>query len=295
MAKRIFFLSLAVVVGVWLGVSIVMKKIDDSLLVQMTRQQQQMGRLQDKIAQKLGIVDTRQGLVLTEKTTDGDEVENQLKSLERRLNTLEKQWKDVKKGTEMLQQAMKQPSMPEEDYTKVHTIEIGNSFVQGPQEAPVTVVEFLDFQCPYSARFHPPLVEALKAFPNKVKYVVKNFPLPFHPQARPAAKAALAAGKQGKYWEMVDALLQNGQKLNEGTFKKIAEDLGLDSEKFIADYKNNDEEWEKLIKEDISLAREISVRGTPTFFINGRKTSAKDAETFKKAIEESLKEGKKTK
>ncbi len=88
-----------------------------------------------------------------------------------------------------------------------------------------SIVAFDDYQCPFCARFHAPILEVLKAYPDKVNFMIKNFPLDFHPQAIPAAKAVLAAGEQGKYFEMSDALLADNKDLSEERFKKEAEKL----------------------------------------------------------------------
>ena len=173
---------------------------------------------------------------------------------------------------------------------EVYDIEIAQSPVRGNQGASVTIVEFVDFQCPFCGRFHPPLEDVLKTYPNEVKYILKNFPLSFHPQARPAAKAALAAGEQGKYYEMADLLLENGNQLSEEKFKELAGKIGLDVDKFIADYKEKDAQWEKIIEADMALGGRINVGGTPTFFLNGRNTNARDVNSWKTEIEKILKE-----
>jgi protein-disulfide isomerase len=180
-----------------------------------------------------------------------------------------------------------------EDFDKEYKIDIGNSPVKGNKDAKVTIVEFSDFQCPFSRRFHTVLLEVLKAYPEDVKIVFKNFPLSFHKQARQAAKASLAAGEQGKYWQMVELLFQNAGELNEEKYKELAGQLGLDVEKFMNDYKQKDAKWEKIIGEDIALGHSVNVRGTPTFYINGRKTKARDLESFKIEIDKILKEMKK--
>src|SRR5262249_8209085 len=139
---------------------------------------------------------------------NNDQVMAQLAAIENKLNTL--------------QARPAVPSMPQppaEDFNKVYTIDIGQSPIDGKKDAPVTIVEFSDFQCPFCARFWPPVKDVLKAYPDKVKLVIKNFPLSFHPNARPAAKLALAANEQGKYYEMVDLLLQNGGDVSEGKVK----------------------------------------------------------------------------
>ena len=187
--------------------------------------------------------------------------------------------------------AFQQP--PQEDYGKAYDIPVGQSYVHGKKDAPVTIVEFMDFQCPFCGRFHPPVAEILKVYPDDVSYIIKNFPLPFHPQARPAAKAALAAGEQGKYFEMADKLLENQQALNEDKFKEIAKGIGLNVDKFMKDYKDKDAEWEKRIQADMELMQKVDVRGTPTFFINGHKTMARDTNSFKAEIDKILKEKKK--
>ena len=143
------------------------------------------------------------------------------------------------------------PPPPPEDFTTVHSIPVGEAQVRGEAQAPVTITGFLDLQCPYSARFAPVIKQVMEAYPDKVKYVVKNFPLPFHDQAKPAVKYALAAGMQGKYWEMIDAILADNSKLSDKTFDDLARKLQLDMSKLKADMKANDAAWETLIQADI--------------------------------------------
>ena len=183
------------------------------------------------------------------------------------------------------------PQPPSEDFEKVYDLQVSESPNWGKKDAPVTIVEILDFQCPFCSRFHPPILEVLKAYPNEVNYVIKNFPLPFHPQARPAAKAALAAGEQGKFYEMADLLLENSQNLNDDKFKELAGTLGLNVDKFVRDYKEKDAEWEKRIQMDMTLAQEVDFQGTPTFYINGRKVkpNVRDFKSWKMEIDSILK------
>lgn len=186
------------------------------------------------------------------------------------------------------------PAMPApqaEDYNKVYNIEVGKSYIKGKKDAPLTVVAFTDFQCPFCARFHGPFQEVLKQFPDKVNFMIKNYPLPFHPFARPAAKAALAAGEQGKYYEMVDALLANQQQmLNDEGYKELAKRIGINVDKFVKDLKNNDAAYEEVLNNDLKLVDAFDVRGTPTFFIGGKKTMARDPAAIKLAIEQALAE-----
>lgn len=178
---------------------------------------------------------------------------------------------------------------PQEDMNMVYSIPIDQSPVRGNKNAKVTLTEFVDFQCPFCSRFHTVSQDALKAYPNDVKYVIKNYPLPFHPNAKPGAKAALAAGEQGKYWEMADTLLSNNQDLSEDRFKTEAKNLGLDVDRFMKDYKDKDAQWEATLNKDMSLAAQVDVRGTPTFYLNGKKTMARDAASLKVEIDKILK------
>ena len=177
---------------------------------------------------------------------------------------------------------------PTEDLNKVYNIPDGNSIIVGKKDAAVTIVQFTDLQCPFCARFYPPVKEVLKAYPDKTRFIIKNFPLPFHPNARPAAKMALAANTQGKYIEMVELLLENGGDVSEAKIKGYAQKLGLNYDKLMADVKNNDAQYEQQIKADLDLVGQADVRGTPTFFINGKKTNARDFQAFKAEIDKIL-------
>lgn len=214
------------------------------------------------------------------------DVLNRLTAIDSRLRSIEDK---ISSGA--VAQAPKQPQAPTEDYNKVYTIDVGASYVKGKKNAPVTIVAFTDLQCPFCSRFHAPFQEALQAYPDKVNFVIKNFPLPFHQSARPAAKAALAAGEQGKYFEMVDALLENQKdKLNDEGYKELAKNIGLNVDKFSKDLKNNDAAYEDIINKDLELVNASDVRGTPTFFINGKKTMARDLNSIKAAIDKALEE-----
>ena len=92
------------------------------------------------------------------------------------------------------------PGKPSIDYNKIHNIPDLNSPIRGNAKAPVTVVEFSDFECPYCSKLQPTLKQVLEAYPDKVRLIYKEFPLSFHKQAKNASKAGLAAKEQGKYW-----------------------------------------------------------------------------------------------
>jgi len=174
---------------------------------------------------------------------------------------------------------------PAEDMNKVYNIPQGISSVLGNRNAPVTITEFSDFQCPFCGRFYSAIKDVLAAYPNQVRVVIKNFPLPFHPNARPAAKLAMAANEQGKFQGMMEALLANGGDVSDDKVKEYSKNLGLDYNRLMADYKNQDARWEKQIQDDQQLAQSVDVRGTPTFYLNGRKTNSRDLASFKTQID----------
>jgi protein-disulfide isomerase len=115
--------------------------------------------------------------------------------------------------------------------------------------------------------------------------IIKNFPLPFHSNARPAAKLAMAANEQGKFQGMMESLLASGGDVSEPKIKEYAKNSGLDYNRLMADYKNKDAQWEKQIQDDMQLGASVDVRGTPTFYLNGRKTNARDFNSLKVQID----------
>lgn len=210
-----------------------------------------------------------------------------------KLNEIEKSQKDILTKLAALeenQEKILKFFKPREaaDVDKVHDIPLGSSYIKGDKNAPVTIVEFSDFQCPYCSRLQPVLREVLEAYPKEVKLVFKDFPLSFHKQAKNAAKAARAAGEQGKYWEMHDLIFEQYNKLTDDSFKGFAEELGLDMAKFTADF--NSTKYDSLIQEDMNLGQKVGVRGTPTLFLNGKRMSRRSFNDFKQSIDEILKE-----
>jgi len=183
---------------------------------------------------------------------------------------------------------------PQVDPNKVYEIPVGNSAVRGPKDAPVTIVMFSDFQCPFCAQTTPVIDEVLKAYPNDVNFVMKQFPLrQIHPNADPAARAAIAAGKQNKFWEMHDDLYKNSKNLSPETIKGIAEKIGLDMKRFEAD--QNSDEVKKQVDAELALGAKNDVRGTPSFFVNGKIAQNRTVDGFKTQIDAELKaKGKKS-
>ena len=158
---------------------------------------------------------------------------------------------------------------------------------KGKVNAPVTVVVFSDFQCPYCARATPAVKEVESAYPDEVRLVWKHLPLPFHANAMPAALAAEAAREQGgspKFWAMHDKLFANQAALSEGTYAQYARELGLDEARFKKDLA--DPRLRARVQEDAQLAQTLGVNGTPTFVVNGEKVVGSAA--LKGAVERQL-------
>ncbi|HWP47604.1 MAG TPA: DsbA family protein [Candidatus Limnocylindrales bacterium] len=186
-----------------------------------------------------------------------------------------------------LRKALEAREANEVDYSKVYTIPLGNSPVKGPDSASITIVEFSDFQCPFCNRATHVVDQVLKTYPDKIKFVYKQFPIPsLHEHAINASKASLAAHKQGKFWEMHDLLFKNSPELQEEKLMEYAQSLNLDMEQFKKDYASP--EIEEELQEDMKLGEEVEIRGTPTFFVNGKRLPSWSFDTFQKAIEGEL-------
>ena len=179
--------------------------------------------------------------------------------------------------------------------TTVYDVKIGDSPVLGSKDAPVTIVEFSDFQCPFCHREYPVLKKVLEEYPNDVKVVYKNFPLSFHKNAPPAHAAAILAQKeQGNtgFWKMHDMILSNPRKIGKDQLRKYAERMGLDLAKFDEVMADNTK-IAALYKDDVAEARKCKVRGTPTILINGLKLANRNYQGYKARIDALLKTKKK--
>ena len=141
--------------------------------------------------------------------------------------------------------------------------------VLGPAHAPITVVEYGDFQCPNCKQAAPAVKLLFKRFENRVRFVWRHFPLEeVHSNALPAAEATESAAAQGKFWEMHDLLFENQQHLDNKHLRGYAERLDLDMPRFIAEM--DDEIYRQRVREHLDGGRASGVRATPTFFVNGR-------------------------
>lgn len=156
----------------------------------------------------------------------------------------------------------------------------------GGPNAPVTMIEFSDYECTFCKNADVTVQEVMKTYGDKVRLVHRDFPLAFHAHARPAAQAARCAEAQGKFWEYHSKLFAS-QDLSPEKLKALATEVGLDGPKF--DECIAKQPFEKSIDQDIADGTEVGVTGTPAFFINGRMlTGAQPFEKFKEVIDEEL-------
>jgi protein-disulfide isomerase len=170
----------------------------------------------------------------------------------------------------------------------VQNIEVGTAPVLGPKNAPVTIVAFSDFECPFCGRVIPTLKQLEQDYKGKIRVAFKNSPLPFHQNAKPAAMAALAANEQGKFWEMHDKLFANQRALDRASLEKYAQEIGLNMNQFKAALDSN--KFQAQLDADMAESTRVGVNGTPSFFINGRSVvGAQPVDAFKRIIDEELK------
>ncbi len=154
------------------------------------------------------------------------------------------------------------------DAKKKVDLDLSNSPVRGAPMAKITIVEFSDFECPHCGAAHPMLSNLLQEFDGKVNLVFKNYPLDSHKNAMPAALAAVAAGNQGKFWELADKLFEHQRELNPERIRQLAESLGLDMARFDADVASD--AVRERVAQDKREGVAVKIQGTPTLFVAGR-------------------------
>ena len=169
-------------------------------------------------------------------------------------------------------------------------VKVEGAFAKGPKDAPVTIVEFSDFHCPFCRNVVATVKEVLKQYEGRVKWVYRDFPIAsLHPQAPRAAEAARCAGEQGKFWEYHDLLFDSQTQTTTADFKGFAEQLKLDPKSFGQCL--DSAKHQAAVEADIQDGARLGVTGTPTFFINGRMlVGAQPMENFKKIIEAELRQ-----
>jgi protein-disulfide isomerase len=178
---------------------------------------------------------------------------------------------EIRQIREVLQQlrapqpAAAAPQRPADERVK---IDLRGANAMGRDDAPVTMVEFTDLECPFCRTFHTGTFEQIKRDyidTGKVRFVSRDFPLDFHANARPAALAVRCAGEQGKFWEMRHRVTVSGNALSRDTYFALAKNLGLDITRFGACVGN--EKYKAAVDQDVAAAVAAGVNGTPTFVV----------------------------
>ena len=169
-------------------------------------------------------------------------------------------------------------------------VNIGSDHIRGSvNNAPITLVEYGDYECPYTGMAYPIVRELIREFGNdKIRFVFRNFPLnDIHPHAQHAAEAAEAAGAQDKFWQMHDYLFEHQKALDDGHLLEYAQKIGLDIRKFKDDISRH--VYVPLIEESLKGGIDSGVEGTPAFFVNGvRYEDSFDLRTFSETLQKYL-------
>ena len=166
-------------------------------------------------------------------------------------------------------------------------IDVADAPIKGSPTAKITLVEFADYECPHCKRFQPVLHQILDEFRSDVKLYFKHYPLPQHTNARLAAEAAVAAQKQGKFWQFQDKLWEKSDELTPAEIEKAAKDIGLDVAKFRQDMAS--EPVKARVQKDRSDGAAAGIQATPTLYINGREyTDGRDADSLREWIKDAI-------
>ena len=241
------------------------------------------------IAKNAKVTDADINAFVKEKNIPKEQVNPQIKERIRGYLMAEKkqaaveEWLAAKTKKTGIEIYLEKPRRPSFD------VNIGEAPAMGPKDAPVTIVEFSDFQCPYCAKAAETVNQIKKKYGKKVRVVFKQFPLPFHSQAKQAASAALCAWEQkpAYFWEMHDAMFADQTKLNKEALSNTAKKIGVEEKKFQECLSSN--KYMSMINQDMEQGKDLGVKSTPTFFINGKLLQgAQPVEAFQEIIEEEL-------
>ena len=167
-------------------------------------------------------------------------------------------------------------------------VNIGSDHIRGSINAPITIVEYGDYECPYTGMAYPIIKELMKQFGEQIYFVFRNFPLnDIHPHAQHAAEAAEAAAAQDKFWQMHDYLFEHQKALDDRHLLEYAQKVGLDVDKFRSEMSGHI--YAPLVNKSLKSGIDSGVGGTPTFFINGQRyEDSWDLDTFASFIKSSL-------
>lgn len=241
------------------------------------------------IAKDVKIAESEIQAFVKEKKIPKEQLNPQIKERIRNFLMAEKkkeaveQWLAKKTEDTGIEVYLEKPRRPSFD------VEVGKAPVKGPEDAPVTIVEFSDFQCPYCAKAAQTVNQVKKEYGKKVRVVFKQFPLPFHSQAKQAANAALCAWEQNPayFWKMHDRLFADQTKLNKEDLANTAKKIGANERKLAKCLEEGS--YMSMIDRDIQQGKDLGVKSTPTFFVNGKLLQgAQPFEAFKEIIEEEL-------
>ncbi len=194
---------------------------------------------------------------------------------------LEKELADRLRAGAKLLMLLKEPAPP------AMIVAVGNGAVRGDPNAAVTVIEFTDFQCSACGAMYPVIEDVLKPYGNRVRFVIRNFPLTrAHENAMRAAQAAEAAKAQGKFWEYIDLLFKNQTALDAESLKKYATQVGMDRKRFDAEFESA--KYDADIRRDIEEGEVYGIEATPTVYINGVALTEFSADGLRTAIDKAF-------
>jgi 2-hydroxychromene-2-carboxylate isomerase len=166
-------------------------------------------------------------------------------------------------------------------------IDVAEAPMKGNPAARVAIVEFVDYECPHCKRVQPVMRQALDEFKNDVRVYFKHYPLPTHTNARIAAEGAVAAQKQGKFWQYSDSVWNHSESLTPAVLEQIAKEVGLDVDKWRKDVESED--VRQRVQKDRSEGESFNIAATPTIYLNGREyTDARDIDSLKDWVNEEL-------
>jgi protein-disulfide isomerase len=203
-------------------------------------------------------------------------------TVEEKKNSMDK-WIAEKTKKSPVEVYFAKPTLP------VFDVQAGDAPSKGGQDAKVTIIEFSDFQCPFCSKGATILSEIEKKYGNKVKIAFKNFPLPFHAQAKGAANAGLCANEQGSkfFWKMHDAMFADQTKLDVANLKATGKKIGLKEADFNACVDSG--KYNAKVEADMAEGQKVGIKSTPTFFVNGKLLmGAQPIENFSEIIDEEL-------
>ena len=192
---------------------------------------------------------------------------------------------ELRQIRQMLQGALRAAQAPQQEQPVKAQMTLDGSYSLGSKAAPYTIVEFTDYQCPFCRRFHLetwPRIKKELVDTGKVRFVTRDFPLDFHPNAMRAAESARCAGEQNKFWEMRDTLGSNANKLSIEDIKGYAQGLGLDIPKFQACV--DSAKYKPAVQKDLAEAAKLGVGGTPSFVVGKTTPDGVDGEVVVGAL-----------